>query len=150
DQLLGIIELAENRWEQHRSRALCQAAIEQVSDDAQHCDFDAATPDSRLRSSLVGLVTLLFLVALLWQLVPAAAGNAFARLAHPWSDTPRYTFAALETPPTNLVVAHGEPFHLVTKLSGEALWHPDEAVARIANQQPIAADNVDGEYSFDF
>ena len=53
DQLLGIIELAQNRWEQTRSRALCQAAIEQVSDDAQHRDFRAATPNSRLRTWLV-------------------------------------------------------------------------------------------------
>jgi hypothetical protein len=150
DQLLGIIELAENRWEQHRSRALCQAAIEQVSDDAQHCDFDAATPDSRLRSALAGAVTLLLLVALLWQLVPAAAGNAFARLSHPWSDTPRYTFAALQSVPNDLVIAHGEPFHFSTKLSGESLWQPNQAVARIANQQPITVDKVDDRYSFDF
>ncbi len=53
DQLLGIIELAENRREQNRSRALCQAAIEQVSEDAQHCNFRAATPDSHLRGYLV-------------------------------------------------------------------------------------------------
>jgi hypothetical protein len=150
DQLLGIIELAENRWEQQRSRALCQAAIEQVSDDAQHCDFRAASPDSRLRSSLTCAVALLFLVAILSQLVPAAASNALARLARPWSDTPRYTFAALDGIPTELVVAHGEPFHLKAKLAGSSIWKPATATARVASQQSITAENADGSYTFDF
>src|SRR5579863_8851207 len=35
DQLLGIIELVNNESEQARSRALCEAAIRQVADDAQ-------------------------------------------------------------------------------------------------------------------
>jgi hypothetical protein len=150
DQLLGIIELAENRWEQSRSRALCQAAIEQVSDDAQHCDFQQATPDSRLRSSLTCAVTMLFIVGLLTQLVPAAAGNAFARLAKPWGDTPRYTFAALEQLPTELVVAHGEPFRLTTKLADDSIWHPAIATAQLGNQPSVTSELVDGHYVFSF
>lgn len=150
DQLLGIIELAENRWEQSRSRALCQAAIEQVSEDAQHRDFRAATPDSRLRSALTCAITLIFVVGILSQLVPAAARNAFARLTRPWSDTPRYTFASLEPQPADLVVAHGEPFHYTAKLATDTAWRPATATARLANQQPIEADLVDGAYSFDF
>ena len=31
DQMLGIIELVRNEFEQHRSRALCEAAIQQVA-----------------------------------------------------------------------------------------------------------------------
>src|SRR6478735_6051077 len=150
DQLLGIIELAENRREQSRSRALCQAAIEQVSDDAQHRDFRAATPDSRLRSALTCAVTLIFIVALLAQLVPAAAGNALARLSRPWGDTPRYTFAALDPLPAKLVVAHGEPFHLAAKLATDSAWTPATATATLANQQPVTANLSDGAYAFDF
>lgn len=150
DQLLGIIELAENRWEQSRSRALCQAAIEQVSDDAQHCDFRSATPDSRLRTSISCAVLLMLVVAVLSQLVPAAAGNAFARLARPWSDTPRYTFAALDSLPTELVVAHGEPFKLTAKLSDGSLWKPASATARLANQSPMTVDLAEDTYSFEF
>ena len=150
DQLLGIIELADNRREQSRSPALCQAAIEQVSNDAQHRDFRAATPDSRLRSALTCAVTLIFIVALLAELVPAAAGNALARLSRPWSDTPRYTFAALQPLPSELVVAHGEPFHLTAKLATDSAWKPSTATATLANQQPMTAELVDGSYSFDF
>src|SRR4051794_5843366 len=137
DQLLGIIELSENRREQNRSRALCQAAIEQVSDDAQHRDFREATPDSRLRTSLACAVTLMFIVALLAELVPAAASNAFARLSRPWGDTPRYTFASLQPLPSQLVVAHGEPFHVTAKLATDSAWKPATATARLASQQPM-------------
>jgi hypothetical protein len=150
DQLLGIIELADNRREQSRSPALCQAAIEQVSDDAQHRDFRAATPDSRLRSALTCAVTLIFIVALLAELVPAAASNALARLARPWGDTPRYTFAALQPLPSELVVAHGEPFHLTAKLATDSAWKPATATATLASQQPMTAELTDGAYSFDF
>jgi hypothetical protein len=150
DQLLGIIELAENRREQSRSRALCQAAIEQVSDDAQHRDFRAATPDTRLRSALTCAVTLIFIVALLAELVPTAAGNALARLTRPWGDTPRYTFASLQSLPSELVVAHGEPFHLNAKLASDTAWKPATATATLSNQQPMTAELVDDAYSFDF
>src|SRR3954471_1233668 len=150
DQLLGIIELSENRREQSRSPALCQAAIEQVSDDAQHRDFRAATPDSRLRSTLSCAVTLVFIVALLAELVPAAAGNALARLSRPWGNTPRYTFAALQPLPSELVVAHREPFQLKTKLAADPAWKPTTATVQLANQQPMTADQADGTYSFDF
>jgi hypothetical protein len=150
DQLLGIIELADNRREQSRSRALCQAAIEQVSDDAQHRDFRAATPDSRLRSALTCALTLIFVVALIAELVPSAAGNAFARLSRPWGDTPRYTFATLQPLPGELVVAHGEPFHLTAKLATDSAWKPATATAALASQQPMTAELVDGSYSFDF
>jgi hypothetical protein len=150
DQLLGIIELAQNKWEQSRSRALCQAAIEQVSDDAQHCDFRAATPDSNWRSSLVGAVTLLFMVSMLAVLLPAAAGNAWARLIRPFGDTPRYTFAAVEPLPAELVVAHGEPFHITAKIADDSLWQPAHAKAQLANQPLVTADLKDGSYSFEF
>jgi hypothetical protein len=150
DQLLGIIELSENRREQNRSPALCQAAIEQVSDDAQHRDFRAATPDSRLRSALTCAVTLMFIVALLAELVPAAAGNALARLSRPWGDTPRYTFAALQPLPNELVVAHGEPFHLTAKLANDSAWQPATATATLGNQQPMTSELVGDAYSFDF
>jgi hypothetical protein len=150
DQLLGIIELAENRWEQSRSRALCQAAIEQVSDDARHCDFNAATPDSRLRTAVSCAAAFALVVLVLSQLVPAAASNAFARLTRPWDDTPRYTFAALDSLPTQLVVAHGEPFKFTAKLAQGAMWKPTTATARLASQSPMTAELVDGNYSFEF
>ncbi len=49
DQLLGIIELAHNEFEQARSPALCEAAIREVARDAQKVDFQNAVPHPRHR-----------------------------------------------------------------------------------------------------
>ena len=49
DQLLGIIELVRNDFEQARSRTLCVAAIRQVAEDAQKRDFRDAVPHPRHR-----------------------------------------------------------------------------------------------------
>src|SRR5882672_3725889 len=65
DQLLGIIELAHNDAEQARSRTLCQAAIEQVAQDAKHRDLSAARPASHERPwSLAALGAITVAVAL--------------------------------------------------------------------------------------
>ena len=45
DQLLGVIELVRSDAEQARSRALCEAAIHQVAQDASRRDFRAAVPN---------------------------------------------------------------------------------------------------------
>src|SRR5262249_32022272 len=47
DQLLGIIELVRNDFEQARSRALCEAAVREVAKDAQSRDFSDAVPAPR-------------------------------------------------------------------------------------------------------
>ena len=44
DQLLGVIELVRSDTEQARSRALCEAAIRQVAEDARRRDFRAQCP----------------------------------------------------------------------------------------------------------
>src|SRR4029079_2462362 len=49
DQMLGIIELVRSDFEQHRSLALCQAAIVQVAAEAQQRDFLDAVPKPRHR-----------------------------------------------------------------------------------------------------
>ena len=49
DQLLGIIELAHNEFEQARSPALCEAAIREVAHDAERVDFEHAVPHPRHR-----------------------------------------------------------------------------------------------------
>src|SRR5437588_6992052 len=49
DQMLGIIELVRDDFEQHRSLALCQAAIGQVAAEAGQHDFSIAVPNPRHR-----------------------------------------------------------------------------------------------------
>ena len=99
DQLLGIIELVHNEYEQARSPALCEAAIREVARDAEKVDFDHAVPHPRHRLwlALAG-VPLAIAIGLLAEF-PEAAASAWQRLLAPWGSTPRYTFTALEKLP---------------------------------------------------
>src|SRR5262245_39373562 len=116
DQMLGIIELVRSDFEQHRSRALCQAAIVQVAEEAGKRDFRNAVPAPRHRLSIWMAAIPAVGALLLLALYPAAATNAWARFIAPWRSVPRYTFTSIEPLPERLVVPHGEqvtiPVHL--------------------------------------
>lgn len=148
DQMLGVIELAHNPYEQARSPALCQAAIEQVAQDAKKYNFAEATPPSRYRTFLSVATVFVGIAGTLAVLWPAATRNAWARFAAPWSDTPRYTFAAFEPMAAEIVVPHGEPFTVTAKLSEGSLWQPSEGRAQIAPQAPLVAPLSKGAYEF--
>lgn len=148
DQLLGVIELVDNDLEQARSRALCEAAVAQVAEDAGKRDFRDAVPNPRHRL-WAGLAAGPIVLALgLLALYPAAASNAWARLLAPWKDVPRYAFAAIQPLPDRLVVAHGEPFSITTALEGKALWHPRQGSVQLDGQPPVVARLRDGRYEF--
>src|SRR5580658_9586046 len=116
DQLLGIIELVRNDFEQARSPQLCVAAIRQVAEEARKRDFRDSVPNPRHRLWVVLAAVPLAAVISLLAIFPAAGANAWARLLAPWRTTPRYTFAAVEPLPEQIVVAHGEPFTLALHL----------------------------------
>ena len=149
DQLLGVIELVRSDFEQARSLALCEAAIEQVADDARGRDFRDAVPTPRHTGSGAPFFAVPAAVSLaLFAVVPAAASNAWARLVAPWSDTPRYTFAAVEPLPAKWVVAHGEPYSLTVTLAATTAWKPQRAEAQFGTEPPVAAALKDGRYVF--
>lgn len=149
DQLLGVIELVRDESEQARSRALCEAAIAQVAEDARHRDFRDAVPSPRHRLwSWLVAVPAVASIGLL-AAFPAATTNAVARLFAPWRDTPRYTFAAVEPLPPTLIVPHGEPFEIRARLRDGTAWRPDRGEIRLAGQRPIAATLKDGAYAFE-
>jgi hypothetical protein len=148
DQLLGVIELAGNDAEQARSRALCEAAIHQVAEDAKQRDFRDAVPRPRHRQWATTLAVPAAIAVGLFAFVPAAASNAMARFLMPWRDTPRYTFADLERLPERLVVAHGEPFTLAARLSEKTAWKPARGTARLGDMPAVAAMLRDGRYEF--
>ncbi|HQU44653.1 MAG TPA: hypothetical protein VNH11_34000 [Pirellulales bacterium] len=149
DQLLGIIELVEDKDEQVRSRALCEAAIVQVAQQASGHDFRHAVPKPRHRQWSWALAAPAMLALLAAAIAPAAAGNAWLRFLVPWRNTPRYTFAAVAAVPDRMVVPHGEPFTFAVKLAEQSRWRPDEATARYGEQSPIAASLAEGGYRFD-
>ena len=148
DQLLGVIELVGSESEQARSLALCEAAIEQVAEQAESRDFAHAVPNPkhlrlaglRMGASVIGIGGL--------GLYPAAATNAWERFLAPWRDTPRYTFAMVEELPDRLVIAHGEPFSMTVKLAEQTVSRPAQAEVRVGVQLPVAAPLADGRYEF--
>jgi len=149
DQLLGIIELAHSESEQARSRTLCEAAIRQVAQDAQKRDLCDATPDSRHRM-WGGLAAASIAVAVGLALVfPSAAANAWARFLAPWMNTPRYTFAAVESLPDKIVVPHGEPFSIRVRLADGSLWHPRRGQVQLGTQLPVQSSLRDDRYEFE-
>jgi hypothetical protein len=149
DQLLGVIELVRNDFEQARSRALCEAAIREVARDAERRDFRDAVPNPRHRQwILLGAMPTVAAFALL-AVFPAAAANAWQRFLLPWKNAPRYTFTMLDRVPEKLVVAHGEPFAVILPLSEKTAWRPKEGVARLGEQTPVVAGLRDGRYNFE-
>ncbi|WP_422924844.1 hypothetical protein [Singulisphaera sp. PoT] len=149
DQLLGIIELVRDDSEQARSRALCEAAIRQVAEDAQHRDFRNAVPNPRHRTWAWVVAAPTALVMALFSFVPDAAANAWVRFIAPWQATARYTFAALQPIPKELYVAHGEPFAFTAKLTSKTAWKPKQGLAEIGQQHPVVGTLRDGRYTFD-
>lgn len=149
DQLLGIIELVRNDFEQSRSPALCEAAVREVAQDAQRRDFRDAVPNPRHRfwAWLMGVPAVVALA--LFLVFPAAAGSAWARLLAPWGNAPRYTFAALQPLPDRLVVAHGEPFSITANLASGTLWRPGRGEAQLGNQPRVATPLREGRYDFE-
>jgi hypothetical protein len=148
DQLLGIIELAHSDDEQARSRTLCQAAIETVAADAEKRDLATAAPDSRRRAWSVAAGIAAAVTVAIGLLFPAAAGNAWARFATPWSNIPRYTFAAVEPLAREIVVPHGEPFSLAVNLESDSAWRPEQAELALGHQAPLHTKLAGGGYTF--
>ncbi|GIW88318.1 MAG: hypothetical protein KatS3mg108_2642 [Isosphaeraceae bacterium] len=144
DHLLGVIELAESETEQARSRRLCEAAIEQVAEEARKHDLSEAVPRPRHRVLAGWLVVPVVVVLGLWVVVPAAAANAWARLVAPWREVPRYTFTALRPVPDRLIVPHGEGFAVEVELERDSAWRPEEAHARLGRQAVVPARLAEG------
>jgi hypothetical protein len=149
DQLLGIVELAHSEREQHRSEALCRAAMRQVDQEARKQDFDDAVPSPRHRFWAWSLVVPVLLVLGALVLVPAAGTNALVRWLTPWKNTPRYTFAQLQSVPDSVVVPLAEPFDITARLTDSTAWEPSQGSARYGQQDPVRANLDDGRYQFE-
>lgn len=149
DRLLGVIELAGNQAEQARSRTLCQAAIRQVAEDAQKCDLRAAVPDGRVNAWATAALAAVGVTFGIACFAPAAASNAWQRFTAPWRDTPRYTFAAVESLPAEIVVPHGEPFALTATLLEDTQWRPESGWLRMGAQPDLESALAKDHYDFD-
>lgn len=149
DQMLGIVELVRSDFEQHRSLALCQAAIGQVAAEAQQRNFRDAVPTPRHRHWMwAAALPALGAIALL-AIYPAAATNAWSRFLAPWRNVPRYTFASIEQLPSRIVVPHGEAVTIPVRLQKDSRWKPEQGKLQVGGtQSPITSQLKDGGYEF--
>ncbi len=148
DQMLGIIELVRNEFEQARSRALCEAAIQQVAVAAAKRDFRDSVPNPRHQRWALSAAAPIVLALAAAVMYPAAAANALQRFALPWQSIPRYTFTMVESLAERIVVAHGEPFTVSARLLEGSRWQPAQGKAQLGGQSPVMADLRDGAYEF--
>ena len=148
DQMLGIIELVRNELEQQRSRALCEAAIQQVADVAAKRDFNDAVPNPRHRlwAWMAGVPTVVAAAVLI--AFPSAASNAWARFVTPWQPISRYTFTQVQDLGDRLVVPHGEAVVVPVRLLDGSQWQPPQGTVRIGAQLPVTAGLDERQYAF--
>jgi hypothetical protein len=149
DQLLSVIELAENNAEQTRSRQLCQAAIQQVAHSANQRDLRRSAPGHWLKPfcwMIAGATGVAICLALFF---PAAAHNAWQRFSSPWNPVKRYTFAAISPLPDRMVVPHGEQAPLVVELTEDTAWKPASASVRIGPLVTKQTQRKDEQFYFD-
>jgi hypothetical protein len=148
DQLLGVIELAENGDEQNRSPQLVAAAMRQVAETAAQRDFSTAVPRPRHRRNLIAAGSLAAVAVFALVGTTAAARNAWQRFLAPWQSVPRYTFAAIEPLPERLVVPHGEEFTVPVQLTDHTEWKPNQAEVTLAGLAPVTTARSENRYQF--
>lgn len=149
DRLLGVIEL-QGQSEHFDSPRLRAAAMEAVAAEAgQRQLSDALPPGRHRRWAIIALLLLIGAVTVL-IVTPRAGTNALRRWLMPLSNTERYTFTILDSPPTAIAVPFGETFEIALKLSPETEQRPANGRGRYGLQPPVTTDLQDGIYHFQF
>ncbi len=154
DQLLGVIELADDRFDwdhsdQSRSPRLVAAAIDQVAESVTQRDLKSAIPNPRHRQRIAIAGMLGLIAAALLLITAPAARNAWARFVAPWVETQRYTFAQVQPLPKSLYVAQDERFDVSVQLADSSQWNPSTATVALSGQPPKQAAQTSRQYSFD-
>jgi hypothetical protein len=140
DRLLGAVELAEGVDRPGLgSPALRRAAVAQVARESAAFDFTRAVATRSARRATTVFLLLLAAVATgVWHF-PQAGRNALLRWIRPLAPVERFTFVRLEDMPSELVVAHGEPFEIACVVKSGSSWRPVRASCRVERQPRIGA-----------
>ena len=151
DRLLGVIELQDqNENTTSLSPRLRAAAMEAVAAEAASRTLKAALPPRRHRKWALAALILFAGATAALTVTPRAGANALRRWLMPLSDTQRYTFTILDSPPTEIAVPFGEAFEVDLRLSAETEQRPGTASGRYGLQPPVGANLVDRTYHFSF
>ena len=149
DHLLGIVELANSESEQDTSRALIEAAMQQVDAELENHDLTQAVPYPRHRRWAWATGVPLALMVIVMVVLPAASRNTLVRWLTPWRDVERYTFAQLEGESHPRVIPYAEPFNIEVSLKENSPWKPESGKARYERQSPILATRNKATYRFE-
>ncbi len=140
DRLLGAVELAEGVDRPGLgSPALRRAAVQQVAREAAAFDFTRAVATRNARRTATAFLLLLAAVATVVWHFPQAGRNALMRWIRPLSSVERFTFVRIEDMPSELIVAHGEPFEIACVVKSGSRWTPLRATCRVDDQPRIEA-----------
>lgn len=151
DRLLGVIELQDqNEHAGSLSPRLRAAAMEAVAAEAGKRKLTEALPPGRQKKWAFVALLLIGGAATVLTVTPRAGSNALKRWLMPLSNTPRYTFTVLDSPPTELAVPFGESFQITLKLSAETEQRPELGSGRYGLQPPINTRLEDEHYTFEF
>jgi hypothetical protein len=151
DRLLGVIELQDqNEHSGSLSPRLRAAAMEAVAAEAAKRTLNEALPPGRHRKWALVAVLLAGGAATVLTLTPRAGSNALKRWLLPLSDTPRYTFTVLDSPPAEMAVPFGESFQITLKLSAETEQKPETGSGRYGLQPVINTARENDQYTFEF
>lgn len=146
DRLLGIVELADESARPPRfSEELYEAAIQQVSADALHYDFDQAASTLGLRRLAAASVVVGLILAVLGGAFPGASVNAFSRWLTPYREIPRYTLVRIENLRTAGIAVHGEAFEAIAEVRYQSFWRPENVRARFEGERPLEASTKGGQ-----
>jgi hypothetical protein len=147
DRLLGIVELSnEQRHSSNFSPALYHAAIHQVAEEARGYDFRKSVSTARTQRAAFLTAGLAAFLMVVFVALPAPGWNAFLRWAAPMAAIPRYTLVDLTDLPTQLIVAHGEPFDVSGAVHYRTFWKPSRVIARWAREAGVEGRAQDGVF----
>ena len=149
DQILGVLQLADDISEQQRSPILVNAAIRQVGVQLEGQDFAKCLTDTRTVRRVNLMAALLAISFLLFAITTDAATNALARYIRPWSDVDRYTFAQLKSVSSPMVVAKGETINFQLEFAPSSRWRPDSAQLKVASTVRYSASETEGLFQFE-
>lgn len=151
DRLLGVIELQNQTGNSDTlSPRLRAAAMEAVAVETGKRKLDGALPPPKHRRWGMVALLLLIVAAASFTFTPRAGINALQRWLMPLSDTERYTFTLLDSPPAKLAVPFGETFDIVLKLHKNSENRPVDGVGRYGLQPEISAKRAGDLYRFAF
>jgi len=151
DRLLGVIEL-QNQQDSPDSLSprLREAAMEAVAAETGRRKLEEALPPQHHRRWALAAMILAAVSAAAFTITPRAGLNALQRWLLPLSETQRYTFTRLDSPPAYLAVAYGEAFEVTLKLAEDSEQRPTDASGRYGFQ-PVVSSRLDhGRYHFTF